>query len=97
MAMIQTTADAEQTREDSIAAVIKVLLERGIAVRRTKLPDEELGARLWGRVAADPGLDSLQELECAIPEGARASRERIHSRPGLWTGTRIIITMPRRI
>ena len=79
MAMIQTTADAEQTRGDAIAAVIEVLLEPGIAGRRTKLPGEELGFRLWARVPADPGLDSVEELEYAIPEGSRANRERIHA------------------
>ncbi len=79
MTNLRTKADAEQTCESVIAAVIKVLLERGIAKRRTKLPDEASGASLRVRVAADPGLDATEQLEYALPVGARASRERIHS------------------
>ena len=70
---------AEQICEAVMAAAINMLHERGIAGRRTKLPNKAFGAGLRVRAAADPGLDATEQLEYAIPVGARASRTRIHS------------------
>jgi AcrR family transcriptional regulator len=55
--------------------------------RRANLPNEELGARLTARLAADPGLDPLDELVCAIREGVQsfeADRERRRILTILW-------------
>lgn len=40
--------------------------------RRANLPNEEFGVQLKARLAADPGLDPLQELADTIREGVRA-------------------------
>ncbi|TIW32907.1 MAG: TetR family transcriptional regulator, partial [Mesorhizobium sp.] len=40
--------------------------------RRANLPNDELGARLEARLAAEPELDPLAELKDAIEEGLRA-------------------------
>jgi AcrR family transcriptional regulator len=55
--------------------------------RRANLPNEELGARLKARLAADPGLDPLDELVGTIREGVQsfeADRERRRILTVLW-------------